>query len=204
MPMVASCADWSANAHEIGMIVYAKGGQTSSEAERLRDAGCDRAQGYLYQPAQPAGLHRPPLARTGQQSPLPKVRAVVLAFPIPLMLPGPLDGVRVLDLSQVVSGPICGRMLADLGAVSSRSKRPAGDIIRTPGPARRARGVGPYFSYVKAGKRGVCIGPDEHDTASELGAPIGRDQRRTAREIPPRAPHDGDWVPTTCSRSRRA
>jgi EAL domain-containing protein (putative c-di-GMP-specific phosphodiesterase class I) len=40
--------------HEIGMIVYAKGVQTSEEAARLAQAGCDRAQGYLYHRPQPA------------------------------------------------------------------------------------------------------------------------------------------------------
>ena len=41
-------------AHEIGMLVYAKGVQTSEEAARLRDAGCDRVQGYLYHRPQPS------------------------------------------------------------------------------------------------------------------------------------------------------
>ena len=41
-------------AHEIGMLVYAKGVQTSEEAARLRHAGCDRVQGYLYHRPQPA------------------------------------------------------------------------------------------------------------------------------------------------------
>ena len=41
-------------AHEIGMIVYAKGVQTTEESTRLGQAGCDRVQGYLYHRPQPA------------------------------------------------------------------------------------------------------------------------------------------------------
>jgi len=41
-------------AHAIDMLVYAKRVQTSEEAGRLRDAGCDRVQGYLYHRPQPA------------------------------------------------------------------------------------------------------------------------------------------------------
>src|SRR5215510_4258361 len=83
----------------------------------------------------------------------------------------PLAGVRVLDLSRMVSGPLCGRMLADLGADVVKIEPPEGDRTRTVPPF--VDGVSPYFAQVNAGKRNVCLdlkAPGAVDVVRRLAA----------------------------------
>jgi crotonobetainyl-CoA:carnitine CoA-transferase CaiB-like acyl-CoA transferase len=69
----------------------------------------------------------------------------------------PLHGVRVLELTQFLSGPACGVMLADMGAdVFKVEKFPAGDDQRNwrkPGDS----GLSPNFVMVNRGKKSVAI-----------------------------------------------
>lgn len=82
---------------------------------------------------------------------------------------GPLDGVRVLDLSLVVSGPICSRVLADLGADVVKVEPPDGDVIRFLNPKAGDDPVSVYFTWANAGKRSVCL-----DLTTEQGARLAR------------------------------
>jgi crotonobetainyl-CoA:carnitine CoA-transferase CaiB-like acyl-CoA transferase len=61
----------------------------------------------------------------------------------------------VLDLSEVVAGPIVGRMLADLGADVVKVERPSGDTTRIVEPAVDGQSV--YFTQLNAGKRNISI-----------------------------------------------
>ena len=69
---------------------------------------------------------------------------------------GPLRGVRVLDCTRVLSGPICGRMLADLGADVVKIESPETDIMRATLP--RVGGFAAMYAQLNAGKR--CMGLD--------------------------------------------
>lgn len=66
-----------------------------------------------------------------------------------------LQGVRVLDLTRVLSGPHCTRVLADLGADVVKVEGPDGDPSRYWGP--RIGGIAAYFAQQNAGKRSVSI-----------------------------------------------
>jgi CoA:oxalate CoA-transferase len=67
----------------------------------------------------------------------------------------PLTGLRVLDLSRVLSGPFAGRVLADLGADVVKVEPPEGDVTRRWGKVQAGRS-GFYFQQ-NVGKRGICI-----------------------------------------------
>lgn len=70
---------------------------------------------------------------------------------------GWLAGVRVLDLSRVLAGPLCTMLLADLGAEVIKVERPgAGDDTRAWGPPF-AGGESAYYLSINRAKRGIAI-----------------------------------------------
>jgi crotonobetainyl-CoA:carnitine CoA-transferase CaiB-like acyl-CoA transferase len=83
---------------------------------------------------------------------------------------GPLKGIRVLDASRVLAGPLCGQVLGDLGAEVIKVERPgAGDDTRSWGPPF----LGPYSAYYLScnrNKRGITL-----DLGREEGARLFQD-----------------------------
>ncbi|MES3034656.1 MAG: CoA transferase [Gemmatimonadota bacterium] len=68
----------------------------------------------------------------------------------------PLQGLRVLDLSRVLAGPLCTMMLGDLGAEVIKVERPgAGDDTRGWGPPFDSRGESAYFLSCNRNKRSL-------------------------------------------------
>lgn len=70
---------------------------------------------------------------------------------------GALAGLRVIDLSRVLAGPLCTQMLADHGAEVIKLEPPAGDETRTLGPPFNEDGDAAYFTAVNRGKRGIAL-----------------------------------------------
>jgi crotonobetainyl-CoA:carnitine CoA-transferase CaiB-like acyl-CoA transferase len=80
--------------------------------------------------------------------------------------PGPLAGMRVLELAQIMAGPTCGMMLADMGAdVIKVEKLPGGDDARGYREPR-INGVSAPFLILNRNKRGLAL---------DLKHPLGRD-----------------------------
>ncbi len=78
--------------------------------------------------------------------------------------PRALDGIRVLDVTQVMAGPYCAMQLCDMGADVIKVEPPSGDSSR-----RMAGAAGtdsPSFNAVNRGKRGIVL--DLKTTAARL------------------------------------
>jgi crotonobetainyl-CoA:carnitine CoA-transferase CaiB-like acyl-CoA transferase len=70
---------------------------------------------------------------------------------------GPLTGMRVIELAHIMSGPVCGMMLADMGAdVIKVEKTPDGDDSRRFAPVLEC-GESAAFMIVNRNKRGIGI-----------------------------------------------
>ncbi|MBW6400718.1 CoA transferase [Roseomonas sp. HJA6] len=84
---------------------------------------------------------------------------------------GALDGLRVIDLTRVVAGPLCAQMLGDLGAdVAKVERRGDGDDLRALGPPFvKGSEDSTYFVSLNRNKRSVSV-----DFAKPEGAAILR------------------------------
>ncbi|WP_105318348.1 CaiB/BaiF CoA transferase family protein [Thermus tenuipuniceus] len=68
----------------------------------------------------------------------------------------PLSGIKVLDLSRVLAGPLCTMILADLGAEVVKVEPPWGDETRGWGPPF-VKGESAYFLSVNRGKKSLAL-----------------------------------------------
>jgi formyl-CoA transferase len=78
-------------------------------------------------------------------------------------MPGPLAGIKVVELTQVIAGPVAGMLLSDLGAEVIKVEPPQGESWRlmTPLTPTESRG----YVAVNRGKRDIAV---------DLGKPAGK------------------------------
>ncbi|MER5650900.1 CoA transferase [Streptosporangium sp. NPDC002524] len=70
-------------------------------------------------------------------------------------MPAPLTGIRVVDFSRVLAGPLCAQTLLELGAEVVKVEPPGGDLSRQAFP--REAEISGYYAQQNAGKRDVSI-----------------------------------------------
>jgi CoA:oxalate CoA-transferase len=89
-------------------------------------------------------------------------------------MPGPLDGLTVLDLTRILSGPFCTMLLADFGA----------DVIKIeqPGMGDPARGNGPFLAMDADGNR-VAASAQGPGAFSSYFMSINRNKRSLAIDL---------------------
>jgi CoA:oxalate CoA-transferase len=83
----------------------------------------------------------------------------------------PLSGVKVLDLTRVLSGPFCTALLGDMGADIIKVEAPEGDSIRSSGALKN--GLSTYFAQFNRNKRSIVLDlrtPEAKETLARLVA----------------------------------
>lgn len=70
-------------------------------------------------------------------------------------MPGPLEGVRVLDLATIYAGPLAAMLLGDYGADVIKVEHPRGDPMRGHGHSKD--GVGLWWKMISRNKRAITL-----------------------------------------------
>jgi crotonobetainyl-CoA:carnitine CoA-transferase CaiB-like acyl-CoA transferase len=81
---------------------------------------------------------------------------------------GPLAGMRVIELAHIMAGPVCGLMLADMGADVVKVEKPDGDDSRRFVPPD-IRGQSAAYMMMNRNKRGIAL-----DLKQEAGVAVLR------------------------------
>ena len=68
---------------------------------------------------------------------------------------GSLSGIKVIDLTRVLSGPFCTMLLADMGAEVIKIEPPKGDNVRNQGDM--VDGFSSYFAQFNRNKKSVIL-----------------------------------------------
>lgn len=85
-----------------------------------------------------------------------------------IMLRNALEGVRVLDFSQIAAGPACSMLLADMGAYVIKVEPPGGDVGRGLGPGWVGADSALFHAFNR-NKQGICL-----DLKSQGGVAMAR------------------------------
>jgi len=88
-------------------------------------------------------------------------------------MPGPFEGIRVIDLTTMVAGPVAAMMLADQGADVIKVESPAGDLMRRFAFGRN--GMSASFLSCNRNKRSVAM-----DLKSAEGLQVANRARQNA------------------------
>ncbi len=86
-------------------------------------------------------------------------------------MPGALDGVKVLEVTQIIAGPMCGVILSDLGADVIKIESQAGDGMRLLGQFAPNESKG--FHVFNRGKRGMVLDLQHPDAQGVVKRMIG-------------------------------
>lgn len=87
---------------------------------------------------------------------------------------GPLRGIRVLDITSMITGPLCGQLLGDLGADVVKIEPAHGEVSRWMVPPQK-NGLSGFYSQLNRNKRSLAL-----DLQSEEGVAVLKTLAREA------------------------
>ncbi len=73
---------------------------------------------------------------------------------------GPLKGIRVIDITSMITGPLCAQQLGDLGADVIKIEPTHGEIARWMAPPQKA-GLTGFYAQMNRNKRSLSRRPEK-------------------------------------------